>query len=284
MPVIQTQNWLYQFVSSCEERSGKGATYLQREIICDPLMQHFPNISQEALQYELVSQGLFEAKEWRNIKSIVKEMEAQHIWQVVKQEYKFLRGLWKGPKASIYIFPITKANVETNKQVPIKNGVAYKKAIFLFLSTKLSTQEIKAIVAHEYNHVCRLNHLDLSPDKIPLKDSLIIEGFGEYAVKELYGEKWLSPWTNLYSFEDASNMWKNLFIPSLNIRGVKKHYHFLFGKAGTPFPKWIGYHIGFQIVDSFQRKHGPFPNNELYKKSSDEIIAGSDYPIKIDDI
>ena len=118
----------------------------------------------------------------------------------------------------------------------------------------------------------------MESNKSPLKELLIIEGFGEYVVKELYGEKWLAPWTDLYSFKESNGIWTKHFIPKLNLLGTKNHQLFLYGKARTPFPKWIGYHIGFHIVDSFQKKHGPFNHSELYRKSSDEIIAGSIFP------
>ncbi|MFJ8066437.1 DUF2268 domain-containing protein [Psychrobacillus sp. NPDC096426] len=284
MPVIQTQNMLYKFVELCEEQSGKGATSRHSEIICEPLMKLFPTVNQDVVQYELLRNGLFKPEEWRNIKDTVKRMEAQNVWQIVKQEYKLLRKRWNGPKVSIYIFPIENANGNSRKDIPKKNGIAYRGTLFLFLSPDLHTEEIKALFAHEYNHVCRLDYLNLAPSMISLKDSLIIEGLGEYAVKDLYGEKWLAPWISFYAFEEALAVWRKHFLPSLNITGVKHHQVYLFGKAGSRLPKWIGYHIGFQIVDSFQKKHGPFPNNELYKKSSEEIIAGSDFPININDI
>ncbi|TQR19002.1 DUF2268 domain-containing protein [Psychrobacillus vulpis] len=280
MPVIQTQSWLYKFVELCEEQSGRGSAYLQREILCEPLMKLTPKVNPEVWQYELLNYGLFEPDEWLNIKEIVKEMETKKVWQIVKKEYRLLKKLWNGPKVSIYIFPIKIGNLKSTEQIPKKNGVAFRGALFLFVSPDLSSGEIKALLAHEYNHVCRLNYLDLAPEKITLRDSLIIEGLGEYAVKDLYGEKWLGPWTNLYSFEEASEIWKHHFIRSLNISGVKNHQLFLYGRVRSKFPKWIGYHLGYQIVDTFQKKHGPFRNDELYTKSSEEIIAGSKFAIE----
>lgn len=280
MPVIQTENWLYKFVDLCEEQSGRGAAYKQSEIICGPLVKLFPNVNLEVIHYELQRNGLFQPNEWRTIKNIVKRMEKQKIWDVVKQEYKRLRKLWNGPKVSIYIFPIKNGSAKSGEELPKKNGVAYREALFLFLSGDLTSEEIKALFAHEYNHVCRLDYLSLAPDRIPLKDSLIIEGLGEYAVKELYGEKWLAPWINLYSLEQSREIWIKYFLPSLNITGVKNHQLYLYGKARSRFPKWIGYHIGYQMVSSFQENRGPFYHNELYVKSADEIIAGSNFPVK----
>lgn len=284
MPVIQTQNLLYKFVEQCEEQSGRGASTKHSEIIGGPLMKLFPTLTPEVVQYELLRNGLFQPGEWRNIQETVKRMEAQNMWQIVKTEYKSLRKRWNGPKVSIYIFPIKNATKKARKETPKKNGIAYKGALFLFLSPDLQMEEIKALFAHEYNHACRLDYLDQAPSKITLMDSLIIEGLGEYAVKDLYGEEWLAPWINLYSLEEALAIWKKYFIPSLKVEGVKNHQLYLFGKDGGRLPKWIGYHIGFQLVDSFQKKHGPFVNNVLYKKSAKEIIEGSDFPIKLNGI
>ena len=132
-------------------------------------------------------------------------MEKQNIWEIVEQGVSALKKVYGKVQRyqSIYI-PLNKVKPKRKEQAPTKNGVAYKGALFLFLSEGLLVEEIKALVAHEYNHVCRLNYLGLEPNRIPLKDSLIIEGFGEFAVKELYGEKWMAPWTNLYSYKVSS--------------------------------------------------------------------------------
>lgn len=276
--VIQTQSWLIKFYEACLESAGEDPYTLQCEFLCARLVKSFPAISPEELQYELLNHGLFDPIYWTDISKQVQIMVNQRIWEIVDLEYRLLKGIWKGPKVSIYIFPLNKVLSNKKEEIPTKNGVAFKEGLFLFLSVGLETDEIKAMFAHEYNHICRLKYLGLTPDKIPLKDSLIIEGLGEFAVKELYGKKWLAPWTDLYSYEGSIEKWRKYFIPRLDLLGTANHQTFLYGKVGTPLPKWIGYYFGYQIINSFQKKHGPFNNHELYKKSSDELIAGSDFP------
>ena len=273
--VIQTHTWLYEFFKACVEQSSKSPCFWQCEILCVPLVKSFPEISPEELQYELLSHGLFDPIEWTDIEKQVRNMEKQSVWQIVDEEYQFLKDLWQGPEISIYIFPISKMKLKEEEQAPSKNGVAYKGGLFLFLSEGLVREEIKALFAHEYNHVCRLNYLGLESTKIPLKDSLVIEGLGEFAVKELYGEKWIAPWTNLYSLERSIKLWNEHFIPQLNLIGVGNHQPFLYGNGKSRLPKWIGYYIGYQIIDTYKEKNGPFNDYELYRKSSDELIAGS---------
>jgi len=278
LSVIQTQKWLYEFVDQCKKKSIMDLASIQCEILCTPLKKVFPNVHPQDMQYELLNHGLFEPYEWFKIETIANELEKQNVWKIVDKEYRYLKNLWNGPDIPIYIFPIKKGMLGFGNRIR-KNGVAYKAALFLFLSTDLTTDEVKAMLAHEYNHVCRINLINLPPDKTPLKDSLIIEGLGEYAVKDLHGEKLLAPWTNLYTFEKAFDIWNTHFLPSLNLKGLKNHHPYLYGQKGSPLPKWIGYSIGYQIVNSYQEKNGPFKNNELYRKSTDKLLKGSKFPI-----
>ncbi|MGG3449241.1 DUF2268 domain-containing protein [Domibacillus aminovorans] len=279
MSVIETQTWLNTFVKACKEQQSREPYFIQCETLCDPLEDWFPKISAEELHYHLLEQGLFEPEEWKEIVTTVQKMEKNNVWRLVNQEYKRLKKKWNGPEAPIFIFPIKNAHLSASKNRIKKNGVTVMGAIFLFLSPDLVKEEIKAIFAHEYNHVCRLAYLNVENEKLTLKDSLIIEGLGEFAVKELYGEKWLAPWAHLYSFEEIVGLWKRHFVPSLTTMGKEKHDLFLYGN-NRQLPKWIGYYIGFQIVDSYQMLHGPFKNNELYAKTSEELIAGSKFPYK----
>ncbi|OES46720.1 DUF2268 domain-containing protein [Domibacillus iocasae] len=275
MPVLDSRIWVHQFVEACKIQRRQDPYFLQCEALCSPLQELFPALSPEELHYHLLTYGLFEPAEWKGIQRTVQKMENNNIWELVDQEYKRLKKKWRGPEAAVIIFPIRRSR-SVKKRIR-KNGAAFKTAIFLFLSPGLQEEEIKSLLAHEYNHLCRLAYLGKEETDLCLKDVLILEGLGEFAVKELYGKKWLAPWTRLYTFEEASAIWKSIFIPSLTIEG-KEHYHeFLYGSTGGPLPKWIGYSIGFQIVDSFYLSHGPFENEELYKKTADELIAGSNF-------
>jgi len=277
LAVIRTIPLLNDFIKTCEEQPNIDSYHLQCEKLCVPFIESFPTITSEFLHYELLNQGLFNPDEWKLISKWVKEMETRNIWHIVDREYQFLRRIWNGPSVSIFVLPIKRVDVKRGQQKTNRNGVAFRGNIFLFLSADLTIGELKALIAHEYNHVCRLNFLGLAPDEIPLKDSLIIEGLGEYAVKSLYGDSWLAPWTNLYSFQDTIRIWKRHFLPSLNLLGTGNHHIYLFGKSTSPLSIWIGYQLGFQIVTTFDNNHGPFNMQELYSKSSDEIISGSDF-------
>ncbi|WP_245796432.1 DUF2268 domain-containing protein [Domibacillus antri] len=272
---MNTQTWICDFVTACQKKTGKDPYFSQCDTVGSPLTKWFPDLSPAELHYHLLVHGLFEPYEWINMENTVHEMDKNNIWKMVNREYNRLKNKWKGPEIPIFIFPVRQAHLAADKRAVKKNGLAFKKAIFLFLAPDLAKEEIKAALAHEYNHVCRLTHLNVDDHQLSLKEALIIEGLGEFAVKELYGEKWLAPWTGLYSFADIADIWNHRFVPALHLAGKDSCDDFLYGREDRQLPKWIGYHIGFQIVDTYETRLGPFPNNELYTKSSDELIAGS---------
>lgn len=266
-------------MESCREPSGKSIADIQYESICEPIKGLFPQADPEAWHEELLGNGLFEPSEWEQLEQFLKAAEGQKIWQIVQSEYELLRKLWRGPDVPIYILPITKVNPRPSEPMPKKNGVAYRRAIFLFLSAQLSAEELRALFAHEYNHICRFDYVNRPPYDIELSDSLIIEGLGEYAVSELYDAKCLAPWTSMYSLEEALAIWQAYFVPAINVKGVNRHRPYLYGDPNTQLPKWIGYYIGYQIVHSFQKKCGPFHMKELLEKTAEDIITGSSFAI-----
>ena len=265
MSVIPTQRWLKKWLKAYKNPKGKSADTLQCEIICNPLVDVFLNATPKEIHYELIQNGLFKSYEALDLR----ELEKKRIWDTIQEEFERLKKLWSGPEVPIYIFPITKEEPVINK-----NGVAYHHAVFLFISEKLEKEELCALIAHEYNHVCRLQYLKKSFDEVTLKDSLLFEGLAECAVEELYGEQWVAPWLQLYSKEELLSIWGKYFLPYLEMQGLHNHDPFLYGE---PLPKWIGYCIGYEIVRTYKKK---FSTQELLRQPTDKILAGSDFPLQ----
>lgn len=263
MSVIPTDEWLNEFIVRQTLNDSKNLEDLQRSILCDRLVEIFIGGSPDEIQFELQQQGLFKSYE----KIDINKLKKQNVWEVVQTEFKYLKERWSGPTIPIYIFPITQEQTITNK-----NGVAYPNALFLYIG-ELEKQELKALFAHEYNHVCRLQYLDKSLDEVTLLDSLILEGLAECAVEEIYGDRWLAPWLRSYSLDKMLEIWKEHFLPQINIQGLNNHAEFLYGGK---LPQWIGYCIGYEIVKSYIRNHSA---NNLHVKSSKELLAGSDFPL-----
>ena len=280
MSVKKTHKTLRKICEQCKGQSRRSIEVIQRETITKPLTALFPDTPAEAIYYELLQNGLFEAKEWRELEKVVARLEERDIWALAGKEYTRLRKLWDGPEVDIYMYPLTKKRPSMEGHVANKNGVAYKNALFLFVTPELEEQELYALLAHEYHHICRIFHRGSSPMERTLSESLVIEGMAEAAVEELYGEGWLSPWAKRYTIEQAKDMWARHFVPSLEVKGVLNHRPFLYGDWKQRLPKWGGYSIGYHIVQSYLQNNGPVSQKKLCKLSADEIVAGSDFTIR----
>lgn len=277
MAVMDTRKWLQTFVKECEQHTLKSKYAIQCEVLCEPLHKFLPDLNPEELQYHLLQHGLFKSNEWKSIEATINKLDGRNMWKQIEKEFIRLKKIWEGPDVPVFIFPLARPSLLSKKQVTKKNGVAFQEALFLFVTADLDLTEVKALLAHEYNHVCRLRFINQKEEALPLKEFLIVEGLGEYAVKELYGEKYLAPWTNRYQYKEVKNIWEKQFVPSLHITDRDKQLVYIYGKETRGLPKWIGYNIGFQIVDSYAKEYGPFRDQEIYRKTTDEILKGSKF-------
>lgn len=279
MAVVNTQQLLTNMSQLSKKQSKEKVKAIQREAICSPLKEIFPNVSQEQLHYELLRNGLFDPYEGIDLEKTVSELEEQKVWQTVAAEYERLRALWKGPDSPVYIYPLTNYRPTVDGMEVKKNGVTYNGVLFLFVSAQLVETELKTLFAHEYHHICRLAFLNKAPKEMMLIDSLIIEGMAECTMEELYGERWLSPWTKRYSFDQAMAIWKKHFVPVLHLKSVKNHRTYLYGNKSGGLPDWIGYCIGYHLVKSYLKNVGPVKQDILYKKPTDEVLARSEFRV-----
>jgi len=279
MSVVYTLSLLNKLnLLSKQEQEAKLAE-LHREVLCDSLRGYFPQASLEEIQQELLTRGLFNFSEIETLDEVLMELEGQHVWETIQQEYDYLKQLWNGPDVPIFIYPLTKYRPIVDGVEVKKSGVSYNNVLFLFVSTELESMELKALLAHEYHHLCRLAYLNKSPHEIELLDTLLIEGMAEWTVENLYGEKWLSPWTKRNSQEEALKMWEKYFTPALKVKGVNNHFPFLYGNEVQGLPEWIGYSLGYKIVQSYMENRGIVHQEYLHKLSSYEILKGSVYKV-----
>lgn len=119
--------------------------------------------------------------------------------------------------------------------------------IFLFVCGRNSLEELKALLAHEYHHICRLHQIETKETEYTLLDTMIMEGLAEQAVTERYTEKNNAPWTTYLSKEEALYYWRNVVYERITIkRGTREHDILLNGLHS--YPKMLGYALGFHIV------------------------------------
>lgn len=230
------------------------------ELAYELVKQIFPNLPPEAIRYELLRQGLLQHGE---------QSLNLDVWKIIEQEATTLQNEWQGPTVPIYIFPIADGF--------IKNGIAYKNAIFLFISNQLTPQQLQALLTHEYHHICRRN---LSKEPLTLLDSILMEGLAEDAVETRFGKEALSPWTERYSLKEVLHFWNTQLSSKLHQIGLQNHQVYLYGDPKIGLPKWIGYCTGFRIVQAFKTNYGPISTESLLSMSSEDILKFSGFEQK----
>ena len=229
----------------------------REQLACEIVQPIFPGAPPEAIKYELSQQGFLTKG---------KISLSLDVWQLIDKQLNELMISWNGPTIPVYVLPIAHGL--------IKNGVAYRDGICLFISERLSIKELHALITHEYHHMCRRL---LTEDPPTLMDSLMMEGLAEDAVESLCGTDTLGYWTRKYGVNEILNYWDAQFIQALNYKGLHHHIPYLFGDEQLNLPPCIGYCIGYQIVQAFKKKCGPFSIKQLMHIKSEDIIDGAGF-------
>lgn len=141
--------------------------------------------------------------------------------------------------------------------------------------------KIPAVIAHEFHHNIRFSYFDWDHGNVTVGDYLVIEGLADSFAKELYGTEHLGPWVTSMEKDDLEY---SIYIigEALNIKGFAEVSSYMFGDeiakqegyqpVGLSF--CAGYAVGYEVVQSFMKKH----NKTIFETtliSSDEIINGS---------
>lgn len=256
MPVIDTNDWLMDFYQLPIE-------------LCKKMKPLFPGISSKDILDHFRMHGMYQ-KSSLSGHEIVRTMKRNHIWSIADQEYKALKKKWKGPDVPIVILPSNTESQKLMNETKGKAGLAFSDKLILFVPPAISEHELKALLIHEYNHVCRLWHLQKDEQMFTLLDSIILEGLAEHAVRERLGKAFLSSWTNFHSDEKIQLIWKNDIYPGRKlIRSHPIHNQLLYGWNG--YPQMAGYCVGYYLVEHYLQENKVGTVDILGKKA--EVIA-----------
>lgn len=235
--VIRTDQWLKESHANPME-------------VCKKLTSFFPKgaTAHDIFEY-LMMHGMY-----RSTSKNILERLPKNVWETVEKEYGVLQKQWNGPKVPIFVFPADGANSKIKREFNGKSGLAFKDKLFLFFSPHNTQSEIKAVLTHEYNHVCRLKKLQKNEANFTLLDTVILEGIAENAVREQCGSANLVGWTKYYTDEELRKIVKQLIIPNRNMkRNERKHNDLLYGKGF--YPKMAGYCAGYYLVRNYLESH-----------------------------
>ncbi|MEH7226801.1 DUF2268 domain-containing protein [Bacillus sp. JJ1566] len=233
MGIIRTDQWLKESHENPVELCKKLTSYFSKGAAARDIYQY------------LKMHGMY-----RSISEPLLEKLPKNVWAKVEKEYEVLQKQWSGPQIPIFIFPADETNSKIKRDFNGKSGLAFKDKLFLFFSSHNTHSEIKAVLTHEYNHVCRLKKYKKNEADFTLLDTVILEGFAENAVRERCGSANLAGWTNYYSNEELQKLVEQLIIPNRNIKRNERRYtDLLYGKGF--YPKMAGYCAGYYLVRNY---------------------------------
>ena len=113
--------------------------------------------------------------------------------------------------------------------------------------------------------------------EMTLLDSIVLEGLAEYAVEELYGSRYLSPWTQLYNMKELLPTWKERIQEHLQVTDVRQHAVFLYGDASHHIPSWFGYCAGYTIIKQYTEKNTAQSIRQLLHLQSTTLLTTTDF-------
>lgn len=274
MPVIATDRWLHRYLKNKIGLLDYDLR-LQKNIFGKNLMTYFSHSWHDQIHQHLLQNGLFLPDS--SDEKTIQIMCANRFWEIAETELTQLKHEWNGPDIPVFIFPSNIRNDQLRVDLGGKSGLAHQDKMFLFICGTTSEKDLQALVTHEYNHVCRLNYLNLAEKNIRLLDAMILEGLAELAVLERFKKGFLATWTSLYPIEDAFVQWEKNFKSNLDVKKANTfHNELMYGN--DTIPKWMGYNIGFHLVTSFAKK-AEIDMNQMLQLPSKTILEESGFPI-----
>ncbi|MGG0643008.1 DUF2268 domain-containing protein [Sporosarcina gallistercoris] len=241
MAVMKTNEWLTEHYQNPIE-------------LCSKLKPLFPGVSAKEIVDYFRLHGMYLEHTTSGF-SLVETMIQNNIWTIVEKEHRALQKKWKGPDVPIIILPSNTTDKKLMKETNGKAGLAFADKLFLFAPATISEQELKALLIHEYNHVCRLWHTKKDEKSYTLLDSIILEGLAEHAVRERLGEAYTASWTKLHSKGKLEKIWRKIISPQKELlKSHPLHNQYLFGWNGHP--RMAGYCVGYYLVGSYLNTNG----------------------------
>lgn len=255
MTIINTSILLRRFLNK-----GTFTLETQNNMIIQPIAEYFSDQNQSDLHTLLLSHGLFHPEKVTNQQ--IEDLLKSTVWSFIDDQFNQLKTEWNGPDSDIFILP---ADLSNKKLIEYFNGVSglnIANKIFLFIDAQTSKQALAAILAHEYSHTVRLNHLHKNSEGLKLKDTIVLEGIATVITEEKFGH------TLLPNFDDrketVSRLWSKWIEPNLTLSiNHPLHHYIMYGNSHIP--ELTGYLVGFLIVKKWYTKHQTNLTNLLYQ-------------------
>lgn len=260
MGVIKTNRWIELYLAHSNKKTLEER---YRQLFIQPLQSLFSYSSDNELASFLSDAGMFKPGQLHELE---KMLQYRHL-EIARDHFDFLREKWDGPNIPIYILLADKSLKKPERAVGGKMGISFSDGIVLFIPFNLSELELKALLTHEYHHVCRLKVTNESEQSITLLESMIMEGLAEIAVEEEVGETYTAPWTKLYDKAWRQEWFTEYIEKRLLQKGRLAYKDILYGRVDQGIPRMLGYYAGYRLCTKVA--------TDLKKKTAELMITPS---------
>ncbi|AGT31132.1 hypothetical protein M493_04135 [Geobacillus genomosp. 3] len=213
--------------------------------LCARFVPFFGDASAHDIHKYLCRYGMYRSA--RQAVRMLPDMKAQRLWERAGRQYDRQRERWNGPDVPVFLLPADDENRKLAREFHGKGGVAFADKLFFFLLPEHRDGEIAALVAHEYNHVCRLQMLPIDGKEATLLDAVIMEGLAEHAVAETVGAGQCADWTGYYTDRELRRFWRRYIAPNQDMDASHPLSTRLLYGLGW-YPNMVGYAVGYAIV------------------------------------
>ncbi|MCD8510209.1 MAG: DUF2268 domain-containing protein [Bacillus sp. (in: Bacteria)] len=264
MAIVHTENWLKELYAPSKEVKGIPPFF--------QLMRYFPDWSKEEWLLFLINQGMLPLREGSR--------ENLHQWHEsgpekgVTETLTRLKKTFMGPDVDVFLFPLNMYDDRLLNVMNGKTGISFPEFILLFFQKNITLKEKQALLLHEYHHASRLHHHENNEETVTLLESMVMEGMAEWEVNRLLGEKYVSRWMRLYSDEFLLSWWNKKVKGRKDMKGREHHLPYMYG-GRFGFPQWLGYSIGYRMVESYMEKKKRQRPIDLLKTPASVIYESS---------
>jgi uncharacterized protein YjaZ len=258
MGIVKTDEWLKK-------------DFWNPSAICSRLGERFPENEPDNIYQLLLEHGMY--KPSVHAKNQLDQLISMNIWDQTRAIFAKYKKNWRGPDVPVYIFPLFTGSLFT-RRLDSKSGLAFHDKLFLFISPKITEQELESVFVHEYHHICRLKQLKKQDKRLTLLDSIIMEGLAEHAVEIELGVKNVATWTELYSDHQLEAHYDQFIKKSIHIPyDHEQHNNLLVGHS--PYPRMLGYCTGYYLV----KKKKPLSIKDSFSISAEVFLPDSEKPL-----
>ncbi|ADC52271.1 putative zinc dependent protease (plasmid) [Alkalihalophilus pseudofirmus OF4] len=222
---------------------------------------------QELLAFGLVNENV----SLPYLREYIDFLDTLNIEGIIKKAINIVATHTKAIQTNIVILPLDPQNqfyIHYMGGIVAHTNGANTIYIYLSPSNKLKSfvNRLESIIVHEYQHILRNYH---SSPNATLLDVLIDEGLSELFVKVLLGEDRLGAWAK-WNSNNIIKKNKELIEEYLYTTNPHTIRTIMNGSEELGIPLWLGYSVGFSILD-FHWLNKNNDLNALVKMKAEEI-------------